>query len=101
MTEATAIKYVGQPLRRREDFKFVTGKGRYTDDLKAPGMLHMAVLRSPHAHANLKQGDLAAATAAPRVRLAVSGGDLDGQLRPALATPLSARTDRAGPARVA
>jgi len=35
MTDATAIKYVGQPLRRREDFKFVTGKGRYTDDIKA------------------------------------------------------------------
>src|SRR5207247_8716310 len=69
MTEATAIKYVGQPLRRREDFKFVTGKGRYTDDLKVPGMLHMAVLRSPHAHAIIKQVDLSAAKAAPGLRL--------------------------------
>lgn len=34
MTEAAAIKYMGQPLRRREDFKFITGKGRYTDDIK-------------------------------------------------------------------
>src|SRR5258706_13652444 len=72
MTEATAIKYVGQPLRRREDFKFVTGKGRYTDDLKAPGMLHVAVLRSPHAHAIIKQVDLSAAKAATGVRLALS-----------------------------
>ena len=55
MTEATAINYIGQPLRRREDFKFVTGKGRYIDDIKAPGMLHMAVLRSPHAHAIIKK----------------------------------------------
>src|SRR5258706_6019590 len=80
MTEATAIKYVGQPLRRREDFKFVTGKGRYTDDLNVLGMLHMAVLRSPHAHANIKQVDLSAAKAAPGVRLALSGADLAGKV---------------------
>src|SRR5216684_4656440 len=80
MTEATAIKYVGQPLRRHEDFKFVTGKGRYTDDMKAPGMLHMAVLRSPHAHAIIKQVDLSAAKAAPGVRLALSGADLAGKI---------------------
>jgi aerobic carbon-monoxide dehydrogenase large subunit len=80
MTEVTAIKYLGQPLRRREDFKFVTGKGRYTDDLKAPGMLHMAVLRSPHAHAVIRQVDLSSAKAAPGVRLALSGEDLAGKI---------------------
>ena len=80
MTEATALKYVGQPLRRREDFKFVTGQGRYTDDIKAPGMLHMAVLRSPHAHAIIKKVDLSAASAAPGVRLALSGADLAGKI---------------------
>src|ERR1700680_2270385 len=80
MTEATAIKYVGQPLRRREDFKFITGRGRYTDDIKAPGMLHMAVLRSPHAHAIIKQVDLSAAKSAPGVRLALSGADLAGKI---------------------
>ena len=80
MTEATAIKYVGQPLRRREDLKFVTGKGRYTDDIKSPGMLHMAVLRSPHAHAVIKHVDLSAAQAAPGVRLALSGADLAGKI---------------------
>src|SRR6202163_4690874 len=80
MTEATAIKYVGQPLRRREDFKLVTGRGRYTDDIKAPGMLHMAVLRSPHAHAIIRQIDLSGANAAPGVRLALSGADLAGKI---------------------
>src|SRR5258708_3468809 len=80
MTEATAIKYIGQPLRRREDFKFVTGKGRYTDDLKAPGMLHVAELRSSHAHAIIKQVDLSAAKTAPGVRLALSGADLAGKI---------------------
>jgi aerobic carbon-monoxide dehydrogenase large subunit len=80
MIEATAIKYVGQPLRRREDFKFITGKGRYTDDIKVPGMLHMAVLRSPHAHAIINQVGLSAANAAPGVRLALSGADLAGKI---------------------
>jgi carbon-monoxide dehydrogenase large subunit len=80
MSEATATKYVGQPLRRREDFKFVTGKGRYTDDIKSPGMLHMAVLRSPHAHAVIRQVDLSAAQASPGVRLALSGADLAGKI---------------------
>ncbi len=80
MTEAVATKYVGQPLRRREDFKFVTGKGRYTDDIKTPGMLHMAVLRSPHAHAIIRHVDLAAAMAAPGVHLALCGADLTGKI---------------------
>src|SRR6202008_2109480 len=80
MTQATAIKYVGQSLRRREDFKFVTGKGRYTDDIKAAGMLHLAVLRSPHAHANIRQIDLTAAKAARGGRLVLSGGDLAGKI---------------------
>ena len=80
MNEAVAIKYIGQPLRRREDFKFITGKGRYTDDIKVQGMLHMAILRSPHAHAVIKHVDLSAAKAAPGVRLALSGSDLAGKI---------------------
>lgn len=80
MTEAVAFKYVGQPLRRREDFKFVTGRGRYTDDIKSSGALHMAVLRSPHAHAIIRKVDLSAVRAAPGVRLALSGADLAGKI---------------------
>jgi carbon-monoxide dehydrogenase large subunit len=76
MTEAPAISYIGQSLRRREDFKFITGQGRYTDDLKVPGMLHLAILRSPHAHAVINRVDLTAARAAPGVRLVLSGADL-------------------------
>jgi carbon-monoxide dehydrogenase large subunit len=82
MTEAAASTYIGQPLRRREDFKFITGKGRYVDDIKVPGMLHMAVLRSPHAHAVIKRIDLTAAKAAPGVRVALSGADLVGKIGP-------------------
>lgn len=80
MTETAPIKYMGQPLRRREDFKFITGKGRYTDDIKSPGMLHMAILRSQHAHAIITRIDLSAAQAAPGVRLALSGADLAGKI---------------------
>ena len=82
MTDARAIRYVGQSLRRREDFKLIAGKGRYVDDIKLPGMLHMAVLRSPHAHAVINRVDLTEAAAAPGVRLALSGGDLVGRIGP-------------------
>ena len=80
MTEAPAIAYIGQSLRRREDFKFITGRGNYTDDLKVPGMLHLAILRSPHAHAIINRVDLTAAKAAQGVRLVLSGADLTGKI---------------------
>ncbi|MGX9426881.1 MULTISPECIES: xanthine dehydrogenase family protein molybdopterin-binding subunit [Bradyrhizobium] len=79
---ATVLPYIGQPLKRREDFKFLTGKGRYVDDIRLPGMLHMAIARSPHAHAIIKNVDLGAAKAAPGVRLALSGQDLQGKIGP-------------------
>jgi carbon-monoxide dehydrogenase large subunit len=82
MTDARAIRYVGQSLRRREDFKLITGKGRYVDDIKLPGLLHMAVLRSPHAHAVINRVDLTEAAAAPGVRLVLSGADLVGRIGP-------------------
>lgn len=82
MNTAVASRYVGQPLKRREDYRLLTGKGRYVDDIKLPGMLYMAVLRSSHAHADIRRVDLTAARAAPGVRLALSGRDLDGKLGP-------------------
>ena len=63
--------YIGRPLRRREDHKFVTGKGRYVDDTKLPGTLYLGILRSPHAHARITGIDLSAARAAAGVRLAL------------------------------
>jgi carbon-monoxide dehydrogenase large subunit len=74
--------YIGQPLKRREDFKLLTGKGRYVDDIRLPGTLHMAVLRSPHAHAVINGINAAAAEAAPGVRLVLSGKDLGGKIGP-------------------
>jgi len=80
MNDLTATRYIGQPLRRREDFRLLTGKGRYVDDIKRPGMLHMAVLRSPHAHADISNIDLSPAAASPGVRLVLSGKDLAGKI---------------------
>jgi aerobic carbon-monoxide dehydrogenase large subunit len=72
--------YVGRPLRRREDFRLLTGRGRYVDDITPPGTLHLAILRSPHAHARITGIDLAQARAAAGVRLALAGADLVGRI---------------------
>jgi aerobic carbon-monoxide dehydrogenase large subunit len=81
MTDATpSTLYVGQSLRRREDIKFVTGNGHYVDDIKLPGMLYLAILRSPHAHALITGVDLSAARASAGVRLALAGVDLSGKI---------------------
>ena len=55
--------YIGAPLRRREDVRFVTGQGQYLDDVRVPGTLHAAILRSPHAHARVHGIDSSAALA--------------------------------------
>ena len=46
-------KYIGASIRRKEDVRFLTGSAQYVDDVKLPGMLHAAILRSPHAHARI------------------------------------------------
>jgi CO/xanthine dehydrogenase Mo-binding subunit len=81
MAEAVQPRpYIGQSLRRCEDRKFLTGKGRYVDDIKLPGTLHLAILRSPHAHARLTGMDLSAARAIAGVRLVLAGADLIGKI---------------------
>jgi len=59
--------YFGQPLRRREDLRFLKGNGRYVDDIARPGMAFAAFVRSTHAHARLVSVDTAAAAAMPGV----------------------------------
>ena len=58
---------IGQPVRRREDLRLVTGRGRYSDDLKLSGQAYAIFVRSSHAHALIKRLDTAAAKAAPGV----------------------------------
>jgi carbon-monoxide dehydrogenase large subunit len=67
---------IGTPVRRREDFRFITGQGTYTDDLNRPGQLYAYILRSPHAHAQIRGIDTAAAQRAPGVVAVYTGKDM-------------------------
>ena len=67
---------VGQPIRRLEDQRFITGSGRYTSDLIPANALHGFVLRSPHAHASFRFTDLATARAIKGVRLILTHEDI-------------------------
>ncbi len=64
---------IGESIKRKEDGRFIRGKGNYLDDIELPGMLHMAILRSPHAHARIRSVDTAAASAMPGVIAVVTG----------------------------
>ena len=67
---------IGQPLRRKEDGRLVTGRTRWTDSVTVPGLLHVALLRSPMAHARVTRVDVSAALARPGVVAAYTGADL-------------------------
>jgi len=73
---------LGAPLRRKEDQRLVTGRGRYVEDLRFPGTLHAAFVRSPHAHAHVRSVDLGPARAMPGVLAAYAPGDLPECARP-------------------
>ena len=66
---------IGQAVRRVEDARFLTGAGRYVDDIVLPGMCHGVNLLSPHAHAKIKTIDISKAKAAPGVLLVLTGKD--------------------------
>src|SRR5260370_19761186 len=66
---------IGQPVRRREDLRLLTGKGRYSDDVNLPGQACAAMVRSPHAHALIRAIDTAAARAGPRVLAVLTAED--------------------------
>src|SRR6185369_13072611 len=67
---------IGAAVRRKEDMRFLTGKGTYTDDINRPGQLQACLLRSPHAHAEITGIDTAKAKAAPGVAAIFTGDDL-------------------------
>src|SRR5690606_27453397 len=72
-TTADGHHGIGHSRKRVEDARFIRGKGNYVDDLQLPGMLHMALLRSPHAHARIRGIDASAAEALPGVVAVVTG----------------------------
>jgi len=76
-------RLVGAPVRRREDLRLLTGSGRFLDDLRFPRMLHLGVVRSPHAHARILKVERSPAMRLPGVHAVFTADDL-----PELAAPV-------------
>jgi carbon-monoxide dehydrogenase large subunit len=76
MTATNSATGIGAAVRRKEDFRFITGKGQYTDDVVRPGETRAVFVRSPHAHANIKSIDVSAAKKMPGVVDVLTGVDL-------------------------
>ena len=72
-----AERYTGASVRRSEDPRILTGAGRYIDDVRLPGMLHAAFVRSPFPHARITKVDVAEARRAPGVVLVLTGEELE------------------------
>ena len=82
MATIAAERYTGASIKRSEDPRILTGAGRYVDDIKLPGMLHAAFVRSPLAHAHVLSVDVSAARALPGVVAAFTGADLEAMTVP-------------------
>src|SRR5437762_8735550 len=83
MDGAAVSTGIGQPVRRREDLRLLTGKGRYSDDVNLPGQAYAVMVRSPHAHALIRAIDTSAARAMPGVLAVLTAEDVAAdELRP-------------------
>ncbi|MCI0343990.1 MAG: molybdopterin-dependent oxidoreductase [Chloroflexi bacterium] len=71
-----ALDVLGAPVKRVEDQRLITGEGNYLDDIKLASMVHMAILRSPYAHANIRSIDTSAAKGMPGVIAVFTGADI-------------------------
>ncbi len=76
MNERPEFRQIGKPLARKEDYRLLTGQGRYLDDIAVPGALHAYFVRSPHAHARILAIDFKAARAMPGVVAIVSAREV-------------------------
>ncbi len=79
---ATAGRYIGKPLKRKEDPRLIQGLSHYVDDLLLPGMLHMSIVRSPYAHAHIRMIDTSKAAATPGVVVVLTAEDVRGAIGP-------------------
>src|SRR6266581_3024936 len=68
---------LGEPYKRKEDARFIRGQGQYVDDVQLSGMLYGDIVRSPYAHALIKNVDISAALKVPGVLAVITGNDLD------------------------
>jgi carbon-monoxide dehydrogenase large subunit len=83
VTDEPKLSPAGNPIGfgrmlRKEDARFLRGRGNYLDDVQLPGMLHSAILRSPYAHARIVSIDTSAAEAHPKVKAVITGATLEG-----------------------
>src|SRR5260221_3856567 len=76
-SEVREIQGIGHSVKRKEDPRFLRGKGMYIDDIKLPDMLYLDIVRSPYAHATIKRIDASPALALPGVLAVITGKDLD------------------------
>ena len=72
-------KYIGERVKRREDVRLITGQGQYIDDLRLPGLLHLKLVRSPHAHARIVSVNTQRAVTLPGVVAVYTAADLAGK----------------------
>jgi carbon-monoxide dehydrogenase large subunit len=77
-----STRVFGSGIRRREDPRLITGSATYTDDFTLPGMVHLVMLRSPHAHARIRRIDTSRAAKAPGIVAVFTGADIEGALNP-------------------
>jgi aerobic carbon-monoxide dehydrogenase large subunit len=77
MTAATPTTYIGTRTARKEDPKLIIGRGIFTDDVALPGTVYVSLVRSPHAHARIRQIDMAAARKEPGVVSVITGKDAE------------------------
>ena len=82
MAGIVAERYTGASIKRSEDPRILTGAGRYVDDIKLPGMLHAAFVRSPLAHARVLAVDVSGALAVPGVVAVLTGADVEAMTVP-------------------
>ena len=75
--QAKPLHSVGKPMKRKEDPRFLQGKGNYVDDLTLPGMLYLSLVRSTYPHAEIKNIDINEAMKVPGVKAVITGKDLE------------------------
>ncbi|MGH2486004.1 MAG: aerobic carbon-monoxide dehydrogenase large subunit, partial [Ktedonobacterales bacterium] len=76
-TTTATLGGMGQSVKRKEDARFLRGRGKYVDDITLPGMLFMDIVRSPLAHANITSIDPSKALAREDVLAVITGKDLE------------------------
>jgi xanthine dehydrogenase molybdopterin-binding subunit B len=81
-TKAAAAHWVGQPIRRKEESRLVSGRGIFVDDERMPGMLHIRFVRSSYAHAKITRVDVSKAEKFPGVVCTLTGAEIKKQVQP-------------------